>query len=704
VLLLLYPLAIMLLCLVFRNYDQQLIDQRAVQAAEDQAMRERAILRTLIDTLPDLVWLKDANGVYLSCNRRFEQFFGAREQDIVGKTDYDFVDKDLADSFRAHDRAAMEKNGPSVNEEEIAFASDGHREMLETTKTPMRDEKGSLIGVLGIGHDITERKLSGLALENSEKQLRFVLAGSGLGFWDWDIAAGKVERNEQWAALLGYSHDEIKDTTRQWTDFIHPEDRERAWDSISAVLEGRSDKHRLEYRMFHKDGSVRWILDQASVMQRDRSGKPLRMCGTHADITVRKQNELELLQHRHHLQELVEAQTRDLLLAKDAAEAANRAKSAFLANMSHELRTPINGVMGMIELARRRMADPQGRDQLDKAKGAADRLLAVLNDILDLSRIEAERMILEDTPLQIGAIVDNINSLLGHKAAEKGLTLQTDIPADLAHLSLRGDPLRLGQVLTNLVGNAVKFTERGGVTLRGRPIDETPEAVRVRFEVIDTGNGIDTETQARLFRSFEQADNSMTRKYGGTGLGLAICKRLVRLMGGGIGMESTPGRGSTFWFVVPLRKRKSGAVEPAPTFVADGAERRWQTEFAGKRVLLAEDEPITQEVARVVLEDVGLVVDSAENGQQALDLARRNRYALILMDMQMPVLNGVDAARAIRADSANRDTPILAMTANAFDEDRQTCLDAGMNDHIVKPVSPEVLYQILLAWLEKGKD
>ncbi|HNL21280.1 MAG TPA: ATP-binding protein [Rhodocyclaceae bacterium] len=307
-------------------------------------------------------------------------------------------------------------------------------------------------------------------------------------------------------------------------------------------------------------------------------------------------------------------------------------------------------------------------------------------------------------PLQLNQSVENVVVNLGHQATEKGLQLVTDLHAELLRQPIKGDPLRLSQILFNLVGNAIKFTARGAVTVRTCPVGQTPSVLQVRFDVIDTGIGIDDEAQSRLFRSFEQADNSMTRKYGGTGLGLAISKRLVELMGGTIGVESALGQGSTFWFVIPFKKHEHSAASPAPTFSPSPAEQRLQAKYTGTRILLAEDEPITQEVSRGLLEDAGLVVDLAEDGQKALALAQRNRYALILMDMQMPVMNGVEATQAIRTDSLNITTPILAMTANAFNEDRLACLDAGMNDHISKPFDPHKLYETMLEWLEKCAD
>jgi PAS domain S-box-containing protein len=616
------------------------------------------------------------------------------------------------------------QRGEALAIEDVAALPPGRlRDILEPQgicsllTIPLMDE-GACLGFVGLdtvarrdyfGHE--ERELLGLFAELAVsvfkrrdtgillRKLSLAVEQSPESTFITDLDGNIEYVNASFSRQTGYSREEaIGNNPRILNSGTTPRATyEALWQALS---QGRSWKG--EFRNRHKNGDE--LINFAIITPlRQADGRFTHYFSVQEDVTEKKRLGKELDQHRHHLEMLVATRTAELAVAKDAAEAASRAKSAFLANMSHELRTPMNGVLGMIELARRRMADPSGLDQLGKAKLSAERLLGLLNDILDLSKIEAEHLVLEDTPLQLVDVVDHLLGVLGHKADEKGLRLAVDLPPALAGQPLKGDPLRLGQILLNLVGNAIKFTPSGEVILRVRAIDETSERVQVRFEISDTGIGIDADALRRLFQSFEQADNSMTRKYGGTGLGLAISKRLVQLMGGEVGVQSRAGAGSTFWFVVPLGKWAQVSPPSVPGLATCLAEQRLQTDYAGARVLLAEDEPVSQEVGRALLEDVGLSVDVAEDGRQALELTRQNRYALILMDMQMPNLNGVEATKAIRADSLNTATPILAMTANAFDEDREVCLAAGMSDHIAKPVDPDMFFDILLKWLSKEK-
>jgi signal transduction histidine kinase/ActR/RegA family two-component response regulator len=482
-------------------------------------------------------------------------------------------------------------------------------------------------------------------------------------------------------------------------DAYLPDSRQRVVESLTQAMQtGNAFSIQVEVRGA-QSGVHKWC-ELRGFLHYGPEGHIDYLTGTLQDISERKQAETELRQHRDHLERLVEERTAALSVAKDAAEAASRAKSTFLANMSHELRTPMNGVMGMVDMALRRATDPQQIDWLNKSKSSAQHLLHVINDILDISKIEADRLTLEITQFQLSEVLENILNLLGHKAQDKQIKLLADLDPELQRMAFLGDPLRLGQILINLTGNALKFTDHGSITVCARLLEDHPEGIMLRIEVADTGIGIAAEQQQRLFTAFEQADGSMTRKYGGTGLGLAITKRLVQLMGGEIGVDSTPGQGSTFWFTVRLGKSTDTAL-PTQTLSGKAADQRLRDSYAGTRILLAEDEPINQEVSRGLLEDAGLVVDLAEDGQQALELAKHNTYALILMDMQMPNMNGVAATMAIRALPNYTQTPILAMTANALDEDRQVCLAAGMNDHIGKPVDPDRLYETMLAWLEK---
>ena len=403
------------------------------------------------------------------------------------------------------------------------------------------------------------------------------------------------------------------------------------------------------------------------------------------------------------LEELVALRTAELVAARDAAEAANRAKSSFLSNMSHELRTPLGGVTGMIDLALELAVDPKQADWLRRAKTSGEHLLSIINDVLDISKIEAGGLTIQPVDFSLASVIDSVTTVLSPTIDLKGLSFSVDVPPDLAQRAFHGDCLRIKQVLLNLLGNAAKFTAAGEVTLGVRALKDTASGVLLRFEVRDTGIGIAPQDRARLFSPFVQADISTTRKFGGTGLGLVISARLVQMMGGSIDVESVPGSGSRFWFTVPVGAAELSQAVQRTTDLRSAMDRL-KAEFAGSRILLAEDDVTNQIIARVWLENAGLEVDVACDGEAAVAMARATPYDLILMDMQMPVMDGVTATLAIRALPGGADKPILAMTANVFGEARAQCLSAGMNDFIIKPVNVTALQSTLLKWLEWGRS
>jgi signal transduction histidine kinase len=416
-----------------------------------------------------------------------------------------------------------------------------------------------------------------------------------------------------------------------------------------------------------------------------------------AQISKRKQVEAELKNHQHNLSLLIDERTAELSTAKNIAETANQAKSIFLANMSHELRTPISGILGMTEMALHRASEAKQIDQLNKVRISSLHLLGIINDILDISKIEAEQLKLESIIFNLNGVIENLSNINQPLATQKGLDLIIEIPPELTHTSFKGDPLHLGQILINLVGNALKFTQTGSVKLSAQLLEESADSIFCRFEVSDTGIGISADAQKRLFTAFEQADSSTTRKHGGTGLGLAICKHLTRMMHGNIGVNSQPGTGSTFWFTIRLEKT---AQLNAPTLPCKTAIEQIKVHHLGANILLVDDDPLNLEITCWMLEEAGLIVEQAINGLEAVEKVRGTDYDLILMDMQMPLMNGMEATRIIRTLTKVQQPPIIAFTANAFEEDKLACLNAGMNDHISKPLVQEAFYPMLLKWLD----
>lgn len=492
-------------------------------------------------------------------------------------------------------------------------------------------------------------------------------------------------------------------------------DFELAWSEHAAlfrrddklVIESGNPKLNYDERLLTSTQESLWI-NTSKVPLVMQDGHIRGVLGVYQDVTNQKNNHDELEKYRKNLESVVEERTSEIIelnqmleIRAVQAEAANLAKSTFLSKMSHEIRTPMNAIIGFssILLAQSDNLTDKQEDKLHKIMTASKHLLAIINDILDLSKIEAGKLNLEKSEFDCNDVMDKVLAITKEQFRQKELTFEVDCIHP--QYKLIGDPTRFTQMIINYLSNAIKFTESGSIRLQSKLIEQTENDLLIRIEVIDTGKGISKNVQEKLFTAFEQADNSITRQYGGTGLGLAITKHLAELMGGEVGVESSPGKGSRFWFTARLGKAQSSSILAlSDSLDIPSMEESIRSNYTGRQILIVEDNEFNSEIVRELLISTGLVLDYATDGNVAIDKVKSGSYDLILMDMQMPNMSGVDATLAIRQIPDYRTIPIIAMTANAFEEDRKECISAGMNDHIAKPIEPEILLQRLLHWLD----
>lgn len=661
--------------LALRRQREALERHESERRRQAERMEALAVVEAITDSSPDMIFAKDLQGRYLLFNRAAERLTGHAREQVLGRDDSVVFPPEVVDRLQADDRRAHQ--GP-IEFDEVLPTVQGPREMT-VTKGPLRNRGGELIGVFGITRDITELKKDRALLAESSRIAR-------IGGWSYDGDSRSIIWTDEIRHIAEVDGD-IPPDLAFTMQFLGTEAREQLEAALTANRD-RGTPFDVELPVRTARGRERWV---RIVGQPEFDGRRvLAAQGFVQDITEAKTLRLELDRHRAELERQVHERTADLEIARARAEAGMRARDAFIRIISHELRTPLHQILNLAPHLHRGDGSPE-----EPFVEAADRLAEILEDVLTLSELEAGGVVPRVQDFELGALLHQTREQVEAEARRKGLALTVD--AGSAPLWLRGDPAMLGRALGNYVKNAVKFTAEGSVQVVARRVAEDAEGVTLLLEVRDTGPGIDAALQPRLFGAFEPGDVSMTRRHGGAGLGLALTRRLAELMKGQVGVNSRPGKGSRFWLRLHLPRGRDASARPVGQL---SVEAMLRARHAGAKVLVVDDDPVNRESASALLGAVGLQVLLAENGREAVERTLADRPALVLLDLQMPEVDGLSAAREIRRRGATM--PILALTASDVEDTLAECLAAGMDHHVHKPVEPRTLYATLLHWLGSG--
>ncbi|MEH0154924.1 PAS domain-containing protein [Limibacter armeniacum] len=617
-------------------------------------------------------------GKILSLNEKFLELLGFEREDIENQDHQSLLFENDFNGDSYHEFWEKLKNGIPQHQE---FRLKGNKEIAVWIKSyyiPVKDRGRHISKIIKIAYDITERILIQKQLEEQRKRLDYVIKGTNLGTWEWNVQTGETIFNERWANIIGYKLEELSPISIDtWTRFAHPEDLEKSAVALQNHFEGKTEFYNFESRMKHRDGHWIWVYDRGKVASWTEDGQPLWMYGTHHEITERKTLEKKLKE------------------AKEMAECSASAKDIFLANMSHEIRTPLNAIIGFTDLLKKSSLNQIQSKYVDTITIASKNLLVLINDILDISKIESGRLELEKKPFSIKKLINDTVKLNSQTAKTKQIKLISIVDHEIPDFVL-GDSTRLMQILVNLIGNAIKFTQKGNVEVMSFLKKESEKHVRISFKVKDTGIGIAKEKIQSIFERFTQAESSTTREYGGSGLGLNIVKMLVQLHNGQLKIKSKVGKGSEISFEInfPLVNSLDMSIEEVI------AEKNEIGQLDNLKVLIVEDNEHNQILASTYISKNNGIVDLAENGKVGVEKAKQRQYDIILMDLQMPKMDGFEASKYI-LEKVDKSVPIVACTAHSAVEEKNKAIAHGMVDCITKPYSEQELVNTILKYGKK---